>query len=308
MDALIRMSAEYGALIVFATVLVEQLGVPIPAYPMLMLAGSLAARGELSLPALLAAAVAAALVADSLWYFAGQRFGSRVLSGLCRISLSPDSCVRQTELIFGRWGASSLLVAKFVPGFASVATVLAGTMRIRRSSFLLFDCLGAALWAGVGLGIGVFFADAIDDLIHALGRLGHWAFGLLALAVALWLFRKWWRRYQFSRQLRMDRMAVDDLSLLIHRGERPLILDARSEFRLSEGRIPGALTFGSEPEWPQALKNHAKEALIVVYCSCPNDASAVVAARKLLERGFKRVRPLAGGIDAWIAAGHRVEL
>ena len=307
MDVLMRLCAEYGALIVFATVLIEQLGIPIPAYPVLMLAGSLAARGDLSFLTLGLAAVAAAVVADSVWYFTGQRYGRRVLGWLCRISLSPDSCVRQTEMIFGRWGAPSLLVAKFVPGFASVATVLAGAMGIRRSAFLLFDTLGAVLWVGVGLGIGMLFADAIVDLTNALGQLGHWAAGVLVLGVGLWLLRKWWRRYQFSRQLRMDRMQVDDLVALINRGERPMILDARSSFRLPEGRIPGALSFDHESQWPDALNDHPREALIVVYCSCPNDASAVVVARKLLERGFSKVRPLAGGIDAWLAAGGEVE-
>jgi membrane protein DedA with SNARE-associated domain/rhodanese-related sulfurtransferase len=306
-DVLIRTSAEYGALIVFTTVLIEQLGFPLPAYPVLMLTGSLAAQGELSLPALGMAAVAAAVAADSLWYLAGQRFGRRVLGWLCRISLSPDSCVRQTELIFSRWGAPSLLVAKFIPGFASEATVRAGAMGIRRSSFLRFDTLGAALWVSVGLGIGVLFADAIVDLTHALGRLGHWALGVLALGIALWLLRKWWRRYRFSRQLRMDRMEVDDLLALIDRGERQLILDTRSSFRLPEGRIPGVLSFGDRLG-PDALNEHPREALIIVYCSCPNDASAVLAARKLLERGFRKVRPLAGGIDAWLAAGRQVEL
>jgi membrane protein DedA with SNARE-associated domain/rhodanese-related sulfurtransferase len=306
MDALIRLCAEYGALVVFATVLIEQLGVPLPAYPVLVLAGSLVAHGKLSLPTQVAAAVAASLIADSLWYLAGQRFGSRVLGGLCRISLSPDSCIRQTESIFSRWGAPSLLFAKFVPGFASVSTVLAGAMRIRRGSFLFFDVLGAALWAGVGLGIGLVFADAISDVTRVLDRLGHWALGLLGLAVAVWLLRKWWRRYQFSRQLRMDRMHVNELSVLIDSGKRPLILDTRSEFRLSEGRIPGALTFGREREWPQELSDHDREALVVVYCSCPNDASAVVEARRLLDRGFKKVRPLAGGIDAWVAAGRQL--
>jgi rhodanese-related sulfurtransferase len=103
-------------------------------------------------------------------------------------------------------------------------------------------------------------------------------------------------------------MEVADLFALIDRGERPLILDTRSSFRSSEGRIPGALAFAHESGWPDALNEHPREALIVVYCSCPNDASAVLAARKLLERGFRKVRPLAGGIDAWVAAGRQVEL
>src|SRR6202795_1640037 len=92
--------------------------------------------------------VAAALVADTGWYLAGRKFGIRILALLCRMSLSPDSCVRQTESIFERFGATSMVFAKFVPGFASVATALAGAMRLRYAVFVLFDAVGAGLWVG----------------------------------------------------------------------------------------------------------------------------------------------------------------
>lgn len=302
-----RLAENFGPLVVFMTVLLGQLGIPLPAYAVLILTGGLAAHGQLSLPGLFAAALAGCVIADSAWYLAGQRFGRRVLGLLCRVSLSPDSCVRQTETIFSRWGAASLLVAKFVPGFSSVATALAGALGIRRASFLLFDSLGSALWIGVGLLLGTLFADAIGELISTLGALGLWGLGLVALALALWVLAKWWRRYRFNRQLRMDRMSVADLSALLDSGERPLIVDARSALGRAEGRIPGAIPFVVDP-WPEALGQHPKDALVVVYCACPNDATAVTTARKLLERGFRRVRPLAGGIDAWVAAGRTVEL
>ncbi len=306
MAFLLHLSAEYGLLMVFGVVLLEQLGMPLPGYAVLILTGGLAAHGALSLPALLAAAVAACLIADSLWYQAGTLFGRKVLGLLCRISLSPDSCVRQTESIFIRWGAASLLVAKFVPGFASVATALAGAMGIRRGSFLLFDALGAALWSGVGLTLGVVFADTIGDVMHTLSRLGHWGVGLVALALLLFVLNKWRQRYRFNRQLRMDRMSVADLSARLAAGERPLIVDTRSTLGWAEGRIPGALALGGEP-WPAEVGLYPKDELVVVYCACPNDATAVTTARKLLQRGFRKVSPLAGGIDAWVAAGGPVE-
>jgi len=306
LDTLIRLIAEYGLLAVFVNILVQQLGAPVPGYPLLMVTGALAARGELDVLALLGTAGLACVIADSVWYAIGRRAGRRVLRTLCRISLSPDGCVRQTESIYTRFGAPSLLVAKFVPGFASVATALAGAMHIRRGAFLLFDGLGALLWVGVGLSLGWLFAPAIEQIIGTLAEFGKWGLILVALAAALFVAAKWWQRHRFNVQLRMARVTVDALGELLDRGERPLIVDVRSQIARDDGRIPGAIASLGDELAPELIA-HPKEALIVVYCACPNDASAVLAARKLLERGFRNVRPLAGGIDAWTAAGRALE-
>ena len=306
MELLIRLISEYGLLFVFFNILAQQLGAPLPAYPVLMVTGALAARGQLNLPALLGTAVVACLLADTAWFLIGRWMGRRVLRVLCRISLSPDGCVRQTESIFTRFGAPSLMVAKFVPGFASVATAMAGAMRIRRQPFLLFDAVGALLWVGVGLALGWLFSSAIEEIIRTLAQLGEWGLMLLAAAAALFITWKWWQRHRFNVQLRMARVSVDSLGELLDRGERPLIVDVRSAAARDEGRIPGAILALGDALAPELLE-HPKDALIVVYCACPNDASAVLASRKLLGRGFRNVRPLAGGYDAWIAAGRRVE-
>ena len=306
MDTVIHLIAQYGLLFVFINILAVQLGAPLPGYPMLMVTGALAARGELSALALLGTAVAACLIADSIWYAIGQWAGRRVLRVLCRISLSPDGCVRQTESIFIRFGPPSLLVAKFIPGFASVATALAGAMRIPRGAFLLFDGLGSVLWVGVGLALGWMFATAIDGIVAALAQFGEWGLMLLASALAVFVAFKWWQRWRFNRQLQMARMSVEALGALIDGGARPLIVDVRSPSARAEGRIPGAIASNGD-EFAPAVLSHPRDAMVVVYCACPNDASAVLVARKLLQRGFRDVRPLAGGIDAWEAAGRALE-
>lgn len=306
LDTLIGLIAEYGLLVVFVNILVQQLGAPVPGYPMLMITGALAARGELGLPALLGTAVAACLIADSIWYAIGGWSGRRVLRTLCRISLSPDGCVRQTESIFTRFGAPSLVLAKFIPGFASVATALAGAMRIPRGAFLLFDTLGAALWVGVGLALGWLFAPAIRQIAAGIAQFGQWGLMFLAVVIAMFVGAKWWQRHRFNKQLQMARLSVENLTELLDRGERPLIVDVRSQVSREEGRIPGAILSTGDELAPELIV-HPKDSLIVVYCACPNDASAVIAARKLLERGFRDVRPLAGGVDAWMAAGRALE-
>jgi membrane protein DedA with SNARE-associated domain/rhodanese-related sulfurtransferase len=305
-ELLLRLIADYGLWFVFGNVLLVQLGMPLPAYPVLILTGTLAATGQISLAALLGTAVIACLLADMAWFLIGRWLGRRVLRVLCRISLSPDSCVRQTESTFVRFGPPSLMVAKFIPGFASVATALAGAMRIGVGAFILFDAIGAALWAGVALALGWLFSPAIEDVVNLLARLGRSGLMLVALAVALFVAAKWWQRHRFNVQLRMARVSAEALAALLDSGERPLIVDVRSSSSRDEGRIPGAIMVQGDAEAPE-LSAHPKDALIVVYCACPNDASAVVAARQLLGRGFSNVRPLAGGFDAWVAIGREVD-
>jgi membrane protein DedA with SNARE-associated domain/rhodanese-related sulfurtransferase len=305
-ELLLRLIADYGLWFVFGNVLLVQLGMPLPAYPVLILTGTLAATGRISLAALLCTAVFACLLADTAWFLIGRWLGRRVLRVLCRISLSPDSCVRQTESTFVRFGPPSLMVAKFIPGFASVATALAGAMRIGVGAFIVFDAIGAALWAGVALALGWLFSPAIEDIVNLLARLGRWGLMLVALAVALFVAWKWWQRHRFNVQLRMARVSAEALAALLDSGERPLIVDVRSSSSRDEGRIPGAIMVQGDAEAPE-LSAHPKDALIVVYCACPNDASAVVAARQLLGRGFSNVRPLAGGFDAWVAIGREVD-
>ena len=307
MDLLLRLITEYGLLLVFVGVLIQQLGVPLPAYPLMMFTSALAARGQFNVVALLGTAVTACLIADTAWYLIGRAVGRRVLRLLCRISLSPDSCVRQTESVFTRFGAPSLMVAKFVPGFASVATALAGAIRIQRAPFLFFDLIGAALWVGVALALGWLFSPAIEDIVNMLAQLGRWGLMLIALILALFVAAKWWQRHRFNMQLRMARVSPAALAELLDSGERPLIVDVRTAASRDEGRIPGAISLlGNDADAPE-FAAHPKDALIIVYCACPNDASAVVAARKLLGRGFSNVRPLAGGFDAWVAMGRGVE-
>lgn len=307
MNHLLDLLQYYGLAFVFINVLALQAGLPVPAYPTLIVTGALAARGGFSLPALLATAVAASLIADLAWYSTGRRIGGPVLRTLCRISLSPDSCVRQTESIFTRWGAQSLMVAKFIPGFASVATAMAGVLRIPLLRFIPADAIGAALWSGVAIGLGYIFRDAIDDVLNVLTQLGKIGLILIVLAFIAYLGWKWLQRKRFIRQLIMDRISVDEVRRLIDEGKMGMVIDVRSPMsQQATGRIPGAVTVD-----PQNLKFDlvavAPQSEVVVYCACPNEATAVLVAKALMQHGFKRVRPLHGGIDAWIAAGHDVE-
>ncbi len=293
----------YGLTFVFLNVLLEQGGLPIPAYPVLIVSAGLVSRGDYTMTQLVVVGTAAALIADTAWFWSGRRYGRRLMAILCRISLSPDFCVRQTESIFTRWGPASLLVAKFIPGFASLATALAGATRIRPLTFIFFDTVGAAIWVGAAVALGALFRDAVADVLAVLVALGKWGVVLIVSLLLLFVVSKWWQRLRFARQLRMDRITVDELQTLMNDGESLTILDVRSpRSQAEEGVIPGA-TAVSRENVAALAEMFPPGTDIIVYCSCPNEASAVQLAMQLSRLGFKRIRPLLGGVDAWLAAG-----
>ena len=307
MSHLITLIEQYGLALVFVNVMLLQAGLPVPAYPTLIVTGALAARSPYTIPGLLATAVAASLIADLGWYLIGRRLGGRVLKTLCRISLSPDSCVRQTESIFTRWGARSLTVAKFIPGFASVATAMAGIVRLSPWRFVLFDAIGAALWSGVAIALGYIFRDAVNDVLDVLSAMGRIGLAAIVAAFVVYLIVKWVQRQRFIRQLRMDRVTVQELRDLLASGAPTTVVDVRSPLSQSvTGRIPGAITVDVTNMKLELLAVEPTNE-VIVYCACPNEASAVKVAQALVQHGFRRVRPLTGGIDAWIEAGNEVE-
>lgn len=311
MGFLMELIREYGFGIVFLNVFVEQLGAPIPAYPVLVVTGALEGADGSRLLWLVAVAVSAALIADVLWYQAGKAYGHRVLGRICRISLSPDACIRQTETVYGRWGARSLLVAKFVPGFASIASALAGVMGTPLRSFVLYDGLGALIWVGSAVYLGSLFSSTVEDLLGVLTALGQWGLLLLAVALGLFILRKWWQRHRLVRSLRMPRMSVRELAGLHAQGVQPTLIDVRGLPQYRQGHIPGAQSWElrprcDEPSHAHLLPQHAHPHGLVIYCDCPNEISAARLARQLQRAGFANVRPLVGGLKAWQAAGFEV--
>jgi len=308
METAIFLLERYGLLVVFINLLLTEGGLPVPAYPTLATAAAMMGGDNYRAPELIATAVAASLLADIVWFWNGRRNGRRILRALCKLSMSPDSCVRQTESLFAKFGVWSLLFAKFFPGMTNITVALAGVTKTPPVVFLLLDILGALAFVGVPITLGWLFRDAIADILATMASLG--TIGVLALtaALALYLTVKWWQRRLFIRQLRMDRITVDQLATLIDSGKDPLILDVRpAEVRRQEGIIPGALP-AHPADVGQALHGYSRDREVVVYCSCPNEASAAVACLHLRRAGFTKIRPLAGGTDAWVQSGRPLQM
>jgi membrane protein DedA with SNARE-associated domain len=268
MEELTGPLTQYGLALVFANVLLTQSGVPIPAIPTLVVAGAFVTQGEIALAPLVLVSVIGSLIGDSLWYAGGRRYGYHVLRTLCRVAIEPDSCVKQTENIFERWGPSSLMVAKYVPGFATVAPPLAGALRLPLRLFLPYSAAAALLWAGLPIALGAFFHTEVERALEWLASMGAGALAVVAAVVLLYIGVKSVQRYLLIRFLRMARIGIEELRRLMAQETRPVVLDVRSATArsLDPRRIPGAIWVDiAMPE--AALAGVSADRDVIVYCS-----------------------------------------
>lgn len=289
----------HGMPFMFGAVLLEQVGLPLPAFPWLLVAGALCAAGTFGVGKTLAVSVLACLVADALWFYLGRLKGSKVLAVLCRISLEPDSCVRRTQNMFSKHGWRGLLVVKFVPGLSTVAPPLAAMSGMSAIRFLIIDSFGSALYTGCFIGLGCCFADQLDQVGRAILSFGsHATSVVIGLAVA-YVALKYWQRKRLLEELRMARISAKELGRLLKTGQNIVILDMRSkeEFTALPG-IEGSIHL-SVDDVQHGRYKIPRDGEVVVYCSCPNEVTAARVALLLRRNGFTKVRPLLGGIDAW---------
>ena len=307
MDTIVHLLVAHGLAVVFLNVLAAQVGLPLPMVPVLVVMGARSIAGEVAVEAVFAVALAGCLTADLVWYAAGKSYGSRVLRTVCRLSMSPDSCVRQTQSLFARWGVWTLVVAKFIPGLGPISTALSGQTRVALPVFLLLDTFGASLFVGVAIGLGRAFHSAVDSVLGTLASFGEIGLGIIAGALLLFVAFRFAQRHWLIRALRMTRISVSELERLRGSGSPHAIYDVRAAAsRERDGAIPGAQPWSVDAkELPPAAASPEVE--VVVYCDCPNDYSAAKVAWRLRKAGFTNVRPLHGGIDAWIAAGLPIE-
>lgn len=299
MPNVVELLEMYGVLIVFGVVLLAQGGLPVPAFPILVLSGASAVSGSVSWQACIGTAVLACLIGDYLWFSAGRFYGGRVLGLLCKISLSPDVCVSQTEEQFARFGAKSLLVAKFIPGFSIVASPISGALGVSATRFLSYSIAGSLLWSASGLALGAYFSHSVAGLLTVMNKMGSTAlFALLVLLIAFVLY-KFVERVRFRTGMEMERISMAEFAHLVEVGQDPLVIDARSLTAQKLGKaIPGAVNLNAH-DAPSLMAGLDKERHLIIYCNCPNDVTAARVASRFLANGFTRARPLKGGLDAW---------
>jgi len=299
--------ARHGTLWMFVATFAERIGLPLFVTPLLFAAGALAAMGKLDFGLLLLVTTVACLAGDTLWYELGRWKGSALFGLLCRISFQPDSCVRRSELALERNTGRSLLWVKWIPGVGHLAVPLAGAARVPRARFHFYNAVGSVAWLSLLLAAGYLSMRTIDWL-GLFVITAQWAVGAALVVSVVLAARSYLERRKSLLSLRMARISPEELYRQIAAGEEPLIVDLRHplDFLAEPRTLPKALRMNPD-EIGRRLAEFPAERDIVVYCTCPNEETAVKVAKQLRELGVERVRPLAGGLAGWEKMGFPVE-
>jgi len=301
---------HYAYLIIFLWVLVEQIGIPIPSVPVLLTAGTLSATHRVSFIGITFAMLVACVIADTIWFSLGRRYGNSVLKLLCRLSFEASTCVSKTEGYFTRRGPVTLLFAKFVPGLSTVAAPIAGQTGMSYPRFLAWDLAGSLIWGEAFILAGRFFGDLAKKSAPFFAWLGHFAFFIFAAMVLGFIAHRIWKQRKFLQQVREMRLEPAELKEMLDAAETnhttpPFIVDLRHPLDyLPDPRVlPGALRIG-----PNELKQHSeiipRDRDVILYCTCPSEETSAKLALQLHKLGIYRVRPLRGGFDGWKQAGY----
>jgi membrane protein DedA with SNARE-associated domain/rhodanese-related sulfurtransferase len=301
---------HYAYLIIFLWVLVEQVGIPIPSVPVLLTAGTLSATHRVSWLGITGAMLLGCLIADSVWFSLGRRYGNSVLKLLCRFSFEASTCVSKTENYFTRRGALTLLFAKFVPGLSTVAAPIAGQTGMSYPRFFAWDLAGSLIWGEAFILAGRFFGDLAKRSAPFFAWLGHFAIVIFVLMVLGFLAHRIWKQRKFLQQVRELRLEPSELKTMLDYADTnhtpaPFIVDLRHPLDyLPDPRVlPGALRIG-----PNELKQHSeiipRDRDVILYCTCPSEETSARLALQLHKMGVYRVRPLRGGFDGWKQAGY----
>jgi membrane protein DedA with SNARE-associated domain/rhodanese-related sulfurtransferase len=299
---------EHGGAVLFVAVFAEQIGLPVPAIPVLLAAGALAGAGKMSLATAIVLSLVACFAGDLIWYEVGRRRGRHALNLLCRISLEPDSCVRRTENFFERHGLRSLILAKFVPGLSTITPALAGLFGVKGRQFLLYNGLGALVWSAAFIAPGYLFSNQLESMAGQAARFGASAILLLGGSFAAYLAYKFAHRQWLLRELRIARISPDELKRLMDDGREVMVVDLRGamDHEADPHTIPGALRMTAE-ELEHRHHEIPRDQDVILFCACPNEVTAARMAMMLRKRGITKVRPLAGGIAEWRARAFPLE-
>jgi membrane protein DedA with SNARE-associated domain/rhodanese-related sulfurtransferase len=298
---------DFGYTGIFVFVLLDQIGVPIPAFPALLAAGALVATGSLNLPACLIVAVVAALAADSTWYAIGRLRGNSVLHLMCRLSWKPDVCVGKTKSLFAQHGTKSLIFAKFIPGLSTLAPPLAGISRVPFNRFILYDGMGTVIWAIPPLFFGAYLqeiSDALKSKVHPMMPYLPWICVTMIFAVLIW---RYFNRRNYLRALHQalsEGIAPEKLKQMIDQADDIVVLDIRDELTAKANPVTiASARWIPLPTLASRISELPTDKPVIVYCDCPQAQGSAAAAKELQKSGVSLARPLLSGLRGWIAKG-----
>jgi membrane protein DedA with SNARE-associated domain/rhodanese-related sulfurtransferase len=306
MESLLAELWAHGYPILFAIVLLETLGVPVPAAVALFVAGAAAAHGTFSLLGTFSCGLGAMFLGDLFMFFLGRYTGWWLLGILCRLSLNPESCILRAADAFFKRGRALLVFAKFVPGINTLAPPMAGSMHMRFLLFLRYDLLGTLLYVTVYLFAGFLFSGALSAVTKGYRVFNYALSWILIVAVIgygglqLWFWMRA-KALRYAPTIEPEEAAVDLA------GGHAVVYDVRSHgyYDARTMRIKGShrLDPNAFHRWHLEVPAGVH---IYLYCTCIREATSARVALLLLEQGVA-CRVIRGGLRKWKTAGLPLE-
>ena len=159
---------SYGYLAVFAGAFLE-------GETVLALAGLAAYRGYLDLYTVIAVALFAGFLGDQFYFFVGRRNGARILARF------PGAQARahRFDALLARWHAPLIIAIRFMYGFRIVGPVLLGMGRVPSWKFMLYNFIGAVIWAPLIAGLGYAFGSVVESFLENIEQYEMWVFAAM---------------------------------------------------------------------------------------------------------------------------------
>ncbi|HEX4770525.1 MAG TPA: VTT domain-containing protein [Bryobacteraceae bacterium] len=309
MTGLFSNISQHGYLILFAIVLAEAIGLPVPAALALLIAGGSSAKGSLHFGGVLLTSCSALLIGDAVLFVLGRSTGWWLLAVLCRLSLHPDSCILRSAQSFHRYGRTVLVFVKFVPGINTLAAPLAGSMNMRFERFFLIDVAGALLYALAWSGAGFLFSDVLAPLTKGYETGGRLLVSLVSFAIAIYFIYRIWLLLKSGRLSYVPRVSASEIARRLYSDlhDDMVVFDVRSHgyYSTKAIRIKGSSRIDPNLLVEQ-VESLPKDKEIVLYCTCQREATSINVARILQKHGF-RTSIIKGGLRAWKKGGHPLE-
>jgi membrane protein DedA with SNARE-associated domain len=188
---------HYGYWAVACALLLENVGIPLPGESILLFASFLAySEHDLQLSWIIVVATLVTTIGGSLGFVLGYHGGRPLLDRYQRTFRISPATLQRGENLFGRFGAVTVFLARFVFGMRLLVGPLAGVLRMSWRKFLIWNFLGAAAWVTAVSGVGYLFGRHWHRLERVLKRLDIAVVVVAVLALAYW----WWRRRQNQTQ------------------------------------------------------------------------------------------------------------
>ncbi|WP_035853696.1 DedA family protein [Cryptosporangium arvum] len=209
MDSITALVSDYGYLGLAVLVAVEGFAIPAPGQTAVVLAAGLAGTGKLNVVGVGLVAFAAAVTGDNIGYWIGRKGGRPLILRFGRYVRLTEQRLDRVEAFLSRRGSVVVTIARFVDGMRQLGGLVAGATGMPWRRYVVFDAIGAALWAGTWTTAGYLVGGHLPEVEATLRRYQWFVVALVVVLAAGWFVLRRVRRRHALAGPRVERGERD---------------------------------------------------------------------------------------------------